>query len=465
MKAVFVGGGSLRLLGILRGAMKEKKVFTDGAIHLHDLNVVRAEAMGRMLMKTPEYMGLNCKITWGSNLEKYLPGADMVGVILMAGSPMSFELGNDISLKHGFVPSDNVSPNGAFLAMKGAPILLDVARKMEKHCPKALLVDFANPVGVLSGMVSNHTRIRAMGVCQGYTNHLWDLSRILGKDEEGTDIDVDAAGINHLSFIVRGTIGGVDIFKRIDSALGKPGWKPPKLQNFWSVASKSNICKSVANIARFYMELGVLIFSTEPDGMLHLDYEKELALKLKTFSPKSKSEIAKKLKANAEARRKTDMDFQQWLGRDLDDTFWNTYWKKNLVFRRQDNDIFVKIMKALSGVEKYKVAVSRPNNGAVEGFKNRTVLEYSQIIDRDKIIPAGKFSVPDVVYGLTSSLATHQTMLGDAIAEDDPQLLARALMAYPVRQYSKAARQLYRDLAKINRDEIQPGLRRVGEFL
>ena len=101
----------------------------------------------------------------------------------------------------------------------------------------------------------------------------------------------------------------------------------------------------------------------------------------------------------------------------------------------------------------------------IEGVTDRTVLEYSQIIYRDKIIPAGKYSVPDVVYGLTSSLATHQTMLGDAIAEDDPQMLARALMAYPVRQYSDAARQLYKALANINRDEIQPGLRSVGEFL
>jgi 6-phospho-beta-glucosidase len=465
MKAIFVGGGSLRLLGILRGAMKDKKVFTDGSIHLHDLNVLRAEAMGRMLMKTPEYRGLNCRITWGSNLEKCLPGADMVGVILMAGSPLSFVLGNDISLKHGFVPSDNISPNGAFLAMKGAPILLDVARKMEKHCPEAWLVDFANPVAVLSGMINNHTKIRAMGVCQGYTNHLWDLSRILGKDEEGADIEVDAAGINHLSFIVRGTIGGRDIFKRIDSALGKPGWKPPKLQPFWNSFAKWNIRNSVMNIARFYRELGALIFSTEPDGMLHLDYEKELAFKLKAFTPKSKSEIEKGIKANAGARRKSDMEFQQWLNRELDGEFWSTYWKKNLVFKREDNDIFVKIMKALAGVEKYKIAVSRPNNGAVEGFKDRTVLEYSQIIDHSKIVPAGKYSVPDVVHGLVSSLAIHQTMLGDAIAGDDPQMLARALMAYPVKQYSKSARQLYRDLAKINCDEIQPGLRTVGEFI
>ncbi|HCE45773.1 MAG TPA: hypothetical protein DET40_19695 [Lentisphaeria bacterium] len=465
MKAVFVGGGSLRLLGILRGAMKEKKVFTDGAIHLHDLNVSRAEAMGRMLMKTPECKGLNCKITWGSNLEKNLGGADMVGVILMAGSPMSYELGNDVSLRNGFVPSDNVSPNGAFLALKGAPILLDVARKMEKHCPKALLVDFANPVAVHSGMINNHTKISAVGVCQGYTNHMWDLSRILGRDEEREDFDVDAAGINHLSFIVKGTAAGKDIFKTIDKAISRPGWKAPKLQPFWDPASKRNILNSIYNIVRFYRELGVLIFSTEGDGMLHLDYESDLDKSLKRFVPRSRSQIKKSLDDNFKHRKKADEEFQKWLFQDTDKQFWDTCWKKNFVFKRQDNDIFVKIMKALAGVEKFKIAVSRPNNGAVEGFKDRTVLEYSQIIDRGKIVPAGKYSVPDAVYGLIASLATHQTMLGDAIATDDPQMLARALLAYPVRQNSQAARNLFKDLAAINRNEIQPGLRSVADFL
>ena len=38
---------------------------------------------------------------------------------------------------------------------------------MEKCCPKAWFVDFANPVAVYSGMLNNHTQIRALGICGG----------------------------------------------------------------------------------------------------------------------------------------------------------------------------------------------------------------------------------------------------------------------------------------------------------
>jgi hypothetical protein len=65
----------------------------------------------------------------------------------------------------------------------GGTIVLGIARQMEKHCPQAWLFDYANPVAVYSGIVNNHTRIRALGICGGFTNHRWDLARIIfGRD-------------------------------------------------------------------------------------------------------------------------------------------------------------------------------------------------------------------------------------------------------------------------------------------
>ncbi len=468
MKAVFVGGGSLRLLGILRGALAEPKVFKNGHIHLHDLDVTRAEALGRMVMKSPEYQGMNCKITWGDKLDKALPGADMVGVILRAGSPLAFELGTQASVKRGFASSDNISPNGAFLALKGGQIIMGVAKLMEKYCPKALLVNFVNPIAVFSAMVNNHTKIRCVGVCAGFTNHMWDLSRVLySRDEEMDVFDVDVAGVNHISYIVGGTAKGKDIFKEMDKVITK-GWKKPKMLKCWSKSALNNIIgNSCTGILKNYERYGALIFSTEGDGLMHLSYEESFKKEYANWKPKSLTAIKKSIADEAKARVKMDKEFQYWLDKDLDQKFWDEHWKGgDMVFRRVDNDIFVKIMKAIAGCGKYKIAVSTPNNGAVKGFRDTDVLEYSQIIDKGgKIKAAGSYSVPDTVYGLTAALSVHQTMLGEAMATDDPKLLARTLMAYPVRPYSDASRELYRELAKINVKEIQPGLRKVADFL
>ena len=466
MKATFVGGGSLRLLGILRGALAEPGVLDDGVIHLHDLDAKRAEGMARMLQKTPEYARAGCTVQWGDSLPRALDGADMVGVILMAGTAESFARGNDVCLRHGFIPSDNVSPNGAFLAIKGAPILLNLARQMKKRCPNAVLVDFANPVAVLSGMLNNHTETRALGVCAGYTNHQWDLSRLLGRDEQSGDFDVNVAGINHLSFILKGTVAGDNLFDALRRRIGKT-WKPPMLSPTWPPAYHTAIPAGLRMLIRIQRELGVLIFSTEGDGMMHLHYDEVLKEKLSTFRPATRAQLARRLSTDAAARADADRQFRSHLDSDLDGEFWTDGWREpgNAWAQRQDRDIFVQVLAGLAGARRVKVVTSRPNHGAVAGFTDRTVLEYSQCIDRGEITPAGRGEVPATVYGVVAALAAHQTLLGDAMAVNDPKQLAQALLCYPVQPYSRAARALYRELAAINADQMPKPLRGVTAFL
>jgi hypothetical protein len=72
-KAVFVGGGAHRLIPILRAALFESNIFEGDEIYLHDLNVIRVEAVGRILQKTPEYQHRNVRIRWGSSWMRRFP--------------------------------------------------------------------------------------------------------------------------------------------------------------------------------------------------------------------------------------------------------------------------------------------------------------------------------------------------------------------------------------------------------
>jgi alpha-galactosidase/6-phospho-beta-glucosidase family protein len=69
MKIVLFGGGSHRYLGIARSLMAVPGLLENSEIHLHDLAVERAEAVGRLAMKAPEFRRANCRITWGAALE------------------------------------------------------------------------------------------------------------------------------------------------------------------------------------------------------------------------------------------------------------------------------------------------------------------------------------------------------------------------------------------------------------
>ena len=117
----------------------------------------------------------------------------------------------------------------------------------------------------------------------------------------------------------------------------------------------------------------------------------------------------------------------------------------------------MRIARALGGDGPQKIAASRPTEGAVDGFKARTVLEYSQWLGADGVRPVENLAIPDVYHGVMTSLATHQTLLGDAIATEDPRLLYEALYAFPVEQNTRNYWAMCGEMLEICKGEIAEG--------
>ena len=460
MKATFVGGGAHRVLGILRAVLSQPGVLDGGEVYLHDLNVTRAEAVGRILKKTPEYQRNPMTVRWGDDLDEALEGADVVSVILMAGSNHSYFFSNSICLRHGFLGTDNISPSGSFLAIKGASILLDVARRMERLCPDAWLIDFANPVAVLSGMINRHTRIRCLGVCAGFTNHQWDLARIFGKDEWSTEFHVTAAGVNHLSFIMDGTRQGRDLFTELNALLLQGDWHPTAIAGY-SEKSSSDMLVGIKKLVDLYREHRFMIFSTEPDGSCHFYYDEEV----RSCPRYEDAELTAMIQAGNERRNAANAAFEAHARQELDAAFWAQPRLLNDPFATLQDDIFVRVIRGASGVEPVEIVTSRLNAGAIAGIEDEHVVEYSQRLYGREIRPAGRFRLPAVAQGLICGIAHHQTLLGDACFAGDPQLLAVALKAYPVKAFTPESRALYRELFALNQKEIPQSLyEAVKEF-
>ena len=465
MKAVFFGGGSHRYLGIARAALAQPGLFEDGELYLYDLDVPRAAAVGRMLMLAPEYGAARCRVRWGDSLDEALEGADAVMVVLMAGSWANFELGRLTCQEHGFIGSDQLSPNGAMLALKGGPILMDLARRMEQRCPDAWLVDFANPVAVLSAAVNNHTRIRCLGVCQGYTNHHWDLPRLLEqRDEPVTDVDIRCAGVNHMSFILPGSMyRGRNLYALAAERLGAD-WQMPALSERWSEAARANINRNCTLLVGLYRKYGYLVFSSEGDGLAHLDIEQSHGPVDREAVRRAREAIGAAAARRAASRAEADQVFRSWLTR-VTPADWNRQKPDTLHLLRADEDAMIKVLKAIGGQGGVGIATSFPNRGAVAGFKDRTVLEYSQVVSREGVRPSAVLEIPDVLHGLVSSLATHQTLLGDAIATRDPRVLFEALYSYPVKQDTAESKALWRALLAVSAAEIPAEFQATRELL
>lgn len=465
MKIVLVGGGAHRYLGVARSILAEGSLMENGEINILDLDTERAEVMGRMIEKSPEYPGSGCKVVWDSSLEGALEGADVVIVVLMAGDRKTYEKSRTLCGKYGFIGSDQLSPSGAFLGLKGGKIIMGIARKMEELCPNALLLDFANPVAVLSAAVNNHTKIRCLGVCAGYTNHIWDLNRILGEDSPKDKYDIKCAGVNHMSFILRDSqyITGENLYDVIDRRLNEGEWQLPELLPRWNEFAIKNLTKSVNTLMRLYKKYGWLVFSSEGDGLAHLEIETVYRDAAANIAKVSDNEIDDDLNKMLEGRTKGNAAFKSFLEND-DPEIWSKESPETTNLLRADDNIMTKCIKAIGGVGDMKIATSYLNNGAVKGFSDRTVLEYSQILGKNVITAVPDLEVPPVFYGLVAGLASHQTLLGDAIATEDPKILFEALYSYPVQQDTENSKNLFKELIKLSEKELPASFQKTIDY-
>ena len=151
MNVTFLGGGSLRILPLIRGIFAvSPAAFQNGEIRLVDRELSRAEAVGKLILACPEYAKAECRVVWSDDLDSVLPGTDIMYLTMGARREPSWSESFFLGNRYGFITTDNLSVNGAFLSLRLGRTILDIARKMEQYCPNALMLIFPNPVAVYS---------------------------------------------------------------------------------------------------------------------------------------------------------------------------------------------------------------------------------------------------------------------------------------------------------------------------
>jgi 6-phospho-beta-glucosidase len=460
MNIVFIGGGSLRILPIVRALFQSPEVFDGGSIRLVDLKLERAEAVGRLICRCPEYKDVKCKVVWTSDLDSALDGADLFYLTTAIEREPSNTFAAQAAAEYGYLHSDQLSINGAFLAARGGSMVMNFARKMEKHCPEAMMLIFANPVAVFSAAVTNYTKIKALGICAGFGNCRWDLPRICGRDRYESEWNIVAAGVNHLSFILRGEYQGRDmneIFRKQITA----DWQPMQIT---SNDCGERVREGLQKMVDIHRRFGTMIFSSEFDGMAHILWswalEKQqgaLPQLMKHFNPET---------AAADSIQKVENRFFEFakVASSQQEPDWNTPINENHLFGIDFSEISVPIIRALAGLETMRITASHPNRGAVRDFSDRAALEYTMDIRGKNIVPVENQYIPSPFKGLIASLSEHQTLIADAIARQDGRLFADALEAYPMNKFSASRVPFFHRMFEIFSD-LSPALQQAKTYI
>jgi alpha-galactosidase/6-phospho-beta-glucosidase family protein len=218
-RIAFVGGGSYQWGPkiILDVALNEN--LRGGTLVLHDINDEALDDMYDWGAKALSQAKADLKLQKTLHLEDALEGADFVVLSISTGGLDATALDLEIPAKHGVVQTvgDTVGPGGHFRALRNVPVVVEMARTMERVCPDAVLLNLTNPLTALTRAVTKATSIRAIGLCHELFSTLAMLSKMFDVPEEAVNVRV--AGVNHFIWVTEVSVQGRNVteetFRRI----------------------------------------------------------------------------------------------------------------------------------------------------------------------------------------------------------------------------------------------------------
>ena len=241
-KIVIIGAGSVSFGPAILGDLFSYAERLRGAkIYLVDTNAESLDIMARYAARLNDAVNQPYQICTSTERAEALPDADFVIVSIAIDRLEAWKLDWQIPLKHGVrhVLGENGGPGGLSHALRNIPILLAIARDIERLAPKAMLLNFTNPMTRLCAAVSRETNVRFVGLChqigEGYKLVNETLGLVKADAEHATlawhdiireveqKIHITAAGLNHFTFIldIRDRQTGEDLYPLLRENLAK----------------------------------------------------------------------------------------------------------------------------------------------------------------------------------------------------------------------------------------------------
>ena len=146
-----------------------------------------------------------------SDRAQALEGADFAITTFMAGGHEYWKQDVGIAYKHGIQEPAGMSvgPGGLMQGLKAIPMIVEVAQDMERICPKAMLLNYTNPMSSIVLGLQRYSRIPSAGVCPGIYGYLAKIGEATGVSP--SDMHCRAAGVNHMNWIVELEAHGRDL--------------------------------------------------------------------------------------------------------------------------------------------------------------------------------------------------------------------------------------------------------------
>jgi alpha-galactosidase len=218
-KIAFIGAGSF---GFTRSLVRDILSFpalADSTIALMDIDEERLSYIKQAVDKIVAAGNYPAKVTATTDRAEALKDADGVLITILQGGVQVWRHDIEIPKKYGvdINVGDTRGPAGIFRALRTIPVMLGIARDIERYCPEAVVLNYTNPMAMLCRAVQGETNINMTGLCHSVQGTAEMLANWIGAPMD--EITYTCAGINHTAFYLDYKWKGKDAYPLIRKAI------------------------------------------------------------------------------------------------------------------------------------------------------------------------------------------------------------------------------------------------------
>jgi alpha-galactosidase len=227
-KITFLGAGSTVFAKNLLGDILGFPELAEATISLHDIDPERLRTTEIVAGRIAKAVGAHPTIEAHLNRRASLDGADYaIGMFQIGGYKPGTVIDFEIPKKYGLrqTIADTLGIGGIMRALRTIPVYLEMCRDMEELCPQVTLLNYVNPMAMLTWAINKATKIKTVGLCHSVQGTAHQLSSDIGIPLD--EINYIAAGINHMAFYLKFERNGEDLYPLLHQVVEEgrvPDW-------------------------------------------------------------------------------------------------------------------------------------------------------------------------------------------------------------------------------------------------
>ena len=259
MKISIIGAGSTYTPELIEGIGEGRLGAPLDELVLMDPDQARLNTVGGLTRRMLERAGWGGRLQLTTRREEALDGAEACIVQYRIGGTAARALDESIPLAHGVIGQETVGPGGWAKALRTIPPTLEIAEELALRSPNAWLIDFANPVSIVTQALLDEGH-RAVGLCNVAVNIQQRAAAHFNVPLN--DVEVESVGLNHASWFREITVSGAPQMERLVRS-------SPALLAEWGACSEVDVAREgciPSYYLRYYQEHATVLEEQRREG-------------------------------------------------------------------------------------------------------------------------------------------------------------------------------------------------------